>query len=201
MILVECDNKVCVPDAEGDTRHYEIKGVLRKDVAALPVIELLPGKLLHPDALGAITPGTDKHFYSSGAFNLIQLVLYILKQTGPAHLFLSTYSISNESLATLVKYRDRGDILSVRFLIDNRVRTISPKPFDFLVTSFPDAYRCCALHAKVALVWNDTWHVSVVGSQNATHNPKLERGIIHTGREIFEFDLKTLCDEFERGST
>lgn len=201
MILVECDNKECVPDADDGTRHTGIKGIIRKDVAAVQGIELLPGKLLHPDALGAVTPGTDKHFYSSGAFNLIQLVLYILKQTGPAHLFLSTYSISNESLATLVKYRDRGDILSVRFLIDNRVRTISPKPFDFLVTSFPDAYRCCALHAKVALVWNDIWHVSVVGSQNATHNPKLERGIIHTGRAIFEFDLKTLCDEFQRGST
>lgn len=201
MILVKCDDKACVPDAEDSSRHTEIKGVVRKDVAALQGIEMLPGKLLHPDALGVITAGVDKHFYSNGAFNLIQLVLYLLKQTGPAHLFLSTYSISNESIGTLLKYRDRGEILSVRFLIDNRVRTISPKPFDYLLTSFPDACRCCALHAKVALVWNDTWHISVVGSQNATHNPKLERGIIHTSCDIFEFDLKTLCDEFERGAT
>lgn len=201
MILVKCDDMACVPDAEVRAQHTEIKGVIRKDVAAWQELEMFPGKLLHPDALGVITLGIDKHFYSNGAFNLIQLVLYIVKQTGPAHLFLSTYSISNESIATLVKYRDRGDILSIRFLIDNRVRTISPKPFDYLITSFPDAYRCCALHAKVALIWNEAWHVSVVGSQNATHNPKLERGIIHTGRDIFDFDLKTLCDEFERGST
>ena len=73
--------------------------------------------------------------------------------------------------------------------------------FDYLVTAFPDRYRCCALHAKVALIWNDQWHLSVVGSQNATNNPKLERGIIHTSQDVFFFDFKTLSHEFDRGTT
>lgn len=82
-----------------------------------------------------------------------------------------------------------------------RVRSISPKPFDYLVTTFPDCYRCLALHAKVALLYNEDWKITVVGSQNATHNPKLERGIIHTGRDIFDFDFKMLNDEFDSGTT
>ena len=45
------------------------------------------------------------------------------------------------------------------------------------------------------------WKITVVGSQNATHNPKLERGIIHTGRDIFDFDFKMLNDEFDSGTT
>ncbi len=123
------------------------------------------------------------------AFNLIQLIFYILRQTGPAHLLLTTYSISMDSIAAIHRKVETGELLSVRFLIDNRVRSISPKPFDYLVTTFPDCYRCLALHAKVALLYNEDWKITVVGSQNATHNPKLERGIIHTGRDIFDFDF------------
>ena len=164
-------------------------------------IELLAEKLLHPDALGVLSQSSDKHFYSSGAFNLIQLIFYVLKQTGPAHLFLTTYSISMDSIAAIQRKLEVGHLLDVRFLIDNRVRSISPKPFDCLVTTFPDSYRCLALHAKVALIYNDEWHISIVGSQNATHNPKLERGIIHTSREVFDFDFKMLTDEYNQAHT
>lgn len=163
--------------------------------------EAIPNILRRPSELGELIQGKNKHFYSSGAFNLIQLILYILNQTGPAQVFLSTYSIGMDSIATLIRKKDTGTIKDIRFLIDNRVRSISPKPFDYLLTSFPGAYRCCALHAKVALIWNEQWSISVVGSQNATHNPKIERGIIHTDKTIFDFDLKVLEDEFNNGTT
>lgn len=175
--------------------------ISRLDIRQCADYDILVGALLRPSGLGVLMAGSDKHFYSRGAFNLIQLVLYLLKQTGPAHVFISSYSIAEDSLATLNRYREQGDILSVRFLIDNRVRTISPKPFDYLVTAFPGCYRCCALHAKVALIYNDRIHLSVVGSQNATHNPKLERGIVHASDEVFNFDLKVLTDEFNAGTT
>ena len=156
--------------------------------------------LRSPSELGTLQHGNNKHFYSNGAFNLIQLVLYILSQTGPAHVFMCSYSISMDSIATLLKHKERGNILDIRFLIDNRVRSISPKPFDYLITAFPNDYRCCALHAKVALIWNEDWKISVIGSQNATHNPKLERGIIHTDSSVFSFDLITLRDAFDSGT-
>lgn len=176
-------------------------GVARLDVSQSNDSDKVITALLQPSGLGLVNQGQDKHFYSNGAFNLVQLVMYLLRQTGPAHLFISSYSIAEDSLASIKRYLEQGRILSIAFLIDNRVRTISPRPFDYLVRSFPDKYRCCALHAKVALIWNDVWHLSVVGSQNATHNPKLERGIIHTSRDIFDFDYKILQDEFIRGTT
>lgn len=179
----------------------DINGVSRLDTGRSVDNDIIVGALLKPSGLGSLIPGSDKHFYSKGAFNLIQLVLYLLKQTGPAHVFISSYSIAEDSLATLKRYLDQGDIMSIRFLIDNRVRTISPKPFDYLVTAFPGCYRCCALHAKVALIYNDHIRLSVVGSQNATHNPKLERGIVHTSDNVFNFDLKVLTDEFNAGTT
>lgn len=195
-MLVECS------EIKKDEKAAEpVGGGSRLDVDQHCAVDLLTDVLLKPVGLGPIEVGKNKHFYSKGAFNLIQLVLYLLRQTGPAHVFISSYSISEESLATLLRHKERGDILSIRFLIDNRVRTISPKPFDYLVTAFPDCYRCCALHAKVALIWNQEYRLSVVGSQNATHNPKLERGIIHTEETVFQFDHKILTDEFDNGTT
>lgn len=154
-----------------------------------------------PKFLGVIERGVNKHFYTRGAFDLVQLVLYILKQTGPADVVISSYSISESTLKTLRKMVDQGEITHIRFLIDNRVRSISPKPFDVMVHSFPGCYRCLALHAKVALISNSEWKISVIGSQNATHNPKLERGIIHTDPNIYAFDEEILNDEFKRGTT
>lgn len=191
-MIVECGS-LDVPEENG------LK-LMKLDTAS-SVNELVAVKLLSPKNLGSLRQGATKHFYSDGAFNFIQLIFYLLKQTGPAHLFLTSYSVSIDSLNALVRRRDTGGLLSVRFLIDNRVRSISPKPFDFLVTSFPDAYRCCALHAKVALIWNEGWKISVVGSQNATHNPKLERGVIHTIPEVFDFDYRQLAYEFDQGTT
>lgn len=162
--------------------------------------EQLVERISSPSGLGALRQNSIKHYYSTGAFNLIQLVMYILKQTGPAHVFLATYSISDRSITALKRHLDQGIIRSIRFLLDNRVRSISPKPFDHLITSFPNSVRCRAIHAKVALIYNDQWQISVVGSQNATHNPKLERGIIHSQPEVFEFDYKILSDEFNSGT-
>lgn len=154
-----------------------------------------------PKQLGVIEPGKAKHYYSSGAFNLVQLILYVLRQTGPAHVFLASYSISERAITTLRNHLDAGDILSIKFLIDNRVRTISPKPFDHMLTAFPDCVRCRTLHAKVALIWNENCHIDIVGSQNATHNPKLERGTIFTQQEVFDFDKAVMMYEFDNGTT
>ena len=184
-----------------DTTDQQVDPKLQAKAVSPVDRRIIPEVLSTTKQLGELRPDEDIHFYSNGAFNLVQLVLYIIRQTGPAHLFLSSYSIAEESLAILRKKVDEQQIRDVRFLIDNRVRTISPKPFDYLVTAFQDCYRCCALHAKVALIWNDQWHISVVGSQNATNNPKLERGIIHTSQHVFDFDLKILNHEFDRGTT
>lgn len=190
---VKSPSKSDVPDAD----HRSRVNVLDRSESD---IEVIAGVLERTSQLGAINQGIDKHFYSNGAFNLVQLMLYVLKQTGPAHVFLSTYSIAEDSISTLRRYVDDGTILSIRFLIDNRVRSISPKPFAHLIASFPDAYRCTSLHAKVALISNDDWHVSVVGSQNATHNPKLERGIIHTSEDIWRFDNNIMYEQFNEGA-
>jgi hypothetical protein len=150
-------------------------------------------------AIGLLSAGNEKHYYSHGNFNLMRLVFYLLKQTGPADIFLTTYSISQRTLEGIEQRVQNGLIRSIRFLIDNRVKVMSPVPFQYMKQNFN--YRCISLHAKVALIENQDWQIAIITSQNATDNPKLERGIIYTIPEIFEFDKSVLEHEFERGTT
>ena len=150
-------------------------------------------------AIGQLENGKTTHFYSWGNFNLVRLMLHILKQTGPAHAFMTSYSFSQKSIEQLVKRYEQQELLSFRVIIDNRVRSMSPKPFQMLMQVFD--YRCTSIHAKVALIWNDQWKITITTSQNATDNPKLERGTIFTDPEVFEFDLAVLENEFDRGTT
>jgi len=150
-------------------------------------------------AIGQIKQGKTIHYYSYGNFNLVRLIVYLIKQTGPVHVFMTSYSFSQKSIEQLKSRLDSGKLLSFKVIVDNRVRTMSPKPFQMLSESFD--YRCSSIHAKVALLWNDQWNLSIVTSQNATDNPKMERGSIFTSKAVFDFDLNALENEFNAGTT
>ena len=149
-------------------------------------------------AIGQLQNGLTTHFYSWGNFNLVRLMMYILKQTGPAHAFMTSYSFSQKSIEQINLKLLQKQLLSFRVIIDNRVKTMSPIPFQMLMNSLD--YRCTSIHAKIALIWNEDWKITILTSQNATDNPKMERGTIFTDASVFDFDLKTLENEFLRGS-
>jgi hypothetical protein len=149
-------------------------------------------------AIGQLQNGLTTHYYSWGNFNLVRLIMYILKQTGPSHAFMTSYSFSQKSIEQINLKIAQKQLLSFRVIIDNRVKTMSPIPFQMLISSFD--YRCTSIHAKIALIWNEHWKITILTSQNATDNPKLERGTIFTDPSVFDFDLKTLENEFQRGS-
>ena len=171
-----------------------------------PAVSTLPGDAkdvfiagVLDKSIGLVKQGETKHFYSFGNFNSMRLIFHILKTTGPASILMSSYGISPKTIEGIIRRKEQGTIQDFRLIIDNRVRTISPKPFDMFVRNFD--YRCISIHAKVACIYNDAWKVTLISSQNATDNPKIERGIIYTDPQVFEFDFKTLNDVFQRGTT
>lgn len=149
--------------------------------------------------LGDLRQDTAKHFWSYGNFNMMRLIFWLLEQTGPSSILMSTYSISPKTIQGILNRRESGMIKDFRIIIDNRVRSISPKPFAMMAASFD--YRCISIHAKVACIWNDNWKISIVSSQNATDNPKIERGTIYTVPEVFNFDKLALDEIFDKGRT
>jgi hypothetical protein len=158
-----------------------------------------PKDVLHR-IIGKIERGVTKHFYSHGTFNSVRLLMHVLKQTGRASVMMATYSISEKSIKTLKSQCEKGNINDIRFLVDNRVKSISPIPFNSLVGAFPNSVRTLNIHAKITLIWNNNWHISIVTSMNATDNNKIERGVISTNPEVFHFDYGVLISEFEKAN-
>ncbi len=166
-----------------------------------PQVKVFAGDVarLLENSFSSLEQGRDIHFYSFGNFNLVRLLMHLLKKTGPAHLFMTSYSFSLRSIEQLQNRLEGRQLLSFRLIVDHRVKSMSPKPFQMLSTAFN--YRCLSVHAKVALLWNQQWKLSVITSQNATDNPKMERGVIQTDPAVFDFDFQILSDAFERGTT
>ena len=180
-------------------RKEKLQPVSLIEETSLPSTFISDREIALTKAIGKIELGKNTHYYSFGNFNLVRLIVYLLKQLGPSHVFMSSYSFSTKSIHQLNHLLEKKQLLSFRVLLDNRVRSISPKPFQMIAASFD--YRCTSVHAKTALIYNDTWQIAIVTSQNATDNPKMERGIIFTDPEIFQFDLQNLTNAFHRGTT
>lgn len=188
----------CEPEKQ-DESQVKGKPMINKVTSGGGKDEVTAIWLATPSSLGKLRTDADTHYWSNGAFNLVQLLIYVLSQIGPSHLIMSSYSFGSDAVTALKRHMDKGELLSVRFLIDNRVKSLSAKSFEQLATSFPGAVRCTSVHAKVVCLWNDDIKVDIVGSQNATNNPKLERGTIFVNNVIFDFDKKNLEIAWENG--
>lgn len=150
--------------------------------------------------IGEVIQGETKHYWSRGTFNSVRLLLHVVKQIGKCDVAISTYSISEKSTRQLWNAQQAELIGEIRFIIDNRVRSMSPKPFQALKGMFPDKVRTASIHAKVTTIKNDAWSISIISSMNATDNNKIERGLISTDPKVFEFDHEILTNEFNRGA-
>lgn len=196
-----------IPDPVSPSSIHSADGTLNSKAEPVSMIQENAGSSMFvaeadkslTKAIGQLQNGLTTHFYSWGNFNLVRLMLYILKQTGSAHAFMTSYSFSQKSIEQLKRKLEIKELLSFRVIIDNRVKSMSPLPFQMLMNSFD--YRCTSIHAKIALIWNDSWTITILTSQNATDNPKLERGTIFTDTAVFNFDLNVLEHEFQRGTT
>lgn len=146
--------------------------------------------------IGMLSHGEWVNFWSFGSFSLHELMFYVLRQTGAAHINMCTWSISQEAVEQITRRYRTGEILSIRFLLDPRVKVCKAKPLQMLTANFE--YAMTRVHAKVVTIENEAWKISIVSSQNATTNPKLERGIIMVSDDVFDFDKKVFEDEFER---
>ncbi|MBD9179238.1 MAG: hypothetical protein EGP82_08710 [Odoribacter splanchnicus] len=146
--------------------------------------------------IGMLERNVCVNFWSFGSFSLHELMFYILRQTGPAHINMCTWSISQEAVEQITRRYHSGEILSIRFLLDPRVKVCKAKPLQMLTANFD--YAMTRVHAKVVTLENEEWKLSIVSSQNATTNPKLERGMIIVSDDVFDFDKAIFEDEFKR---
>ena len=146
-------------------------------------------------AIGDLEPGCEVFGFTKGQFSLIDLLEHVLTCTGPAHVFVATWSAADADLKQAFKFLKNGRVQSLRFLVDYSFRARQPDLVDTLLAVFGrDAVRVSVTHAKFCLIYNDDWSLVVRTSMNLNFNPRFENFEISDDREFLDFQM-AIIDE------
>jgi hypothetical protein len=149
---------------------------------------------------GKVIDGQSVHYASLGDWSTHDLLFFLLEQTGPARVYFTTWAISEYAIRQLYQFIEHGLILEIKGIFDYRNGIRKPAELQFLqkITTDIKAAKC---HAKVTVIENDCWGISVVGSANYTRNPRIEAGVLCCDKTVATFHRDWILKELSKTST
>jgi len=127
------------------------------------------------EAIGAIEHNTDTFILTFGQFSLIDALVAILDQTGPAAVDMATWTAADAHLERSAELLRASSITQMRLILDRSFKTRQPGYFHHMLELFgPECIREMRTHAKFIVVRNDKWNIVVRTSMNLNENPRLE---------------------------
>lgn len=132
--------------------------------------------------------------YFSSEFQLYHLLEFILEQTGMCDLVLTTFSVSEEFIRKLVQMKEKGLIRGLSIIADHRT-AVKALRLTLFTNNIAEELSLGNNHAKVLLISNKDWKVSVVTSQNQTRGNRIECGMICTIPIIYDDLLSSITEE------
>lgn len=144
------------------------------------------GTTVIKELIGSIKQNETIHYATSGAWNAHELLEHLLKITGPAKVYFTTWAMSENPVRTILNLIDEGLITELNCVFDLKVQDRAPKVFE-LIKGITSRVRLVHCHAKVFVIENDQWAISNSGSANWTRNPRMEAGVISADRKVAEF--------------
>ena len=122
--------------------------------------------------------------YICDTLQVADILQWILSQSGPADIRISSFSISDEFLRRLFVIRESGLVRSLDIVLDfkatNKTRILWP----FIARTVSGCYLTNN-HSKIILVSGEKLKTAVVTSQNLTRGNRYESGFITTDPGIF----------------
>ncbi len=135
--------------------------------------------------VGDIHQDTVKAFWSDGKWAMYELLTYLLSVTGPAKVYLSTFSISEASIRAFNTGIEAKMITELHCLFDYTIKKNKVQLLYF-ANNIANNIKLAPNHSKVILIENDNWKLAVVGSANMTPNPRKEAGVIITVHSLYD---------------
>lgn len=148
---------------------------------------------------GRVARDQSVHYVSLGDWSTHDLLFFLLEQTGPARVYFTTWAISEYAIRQLYQFIEHGLILELKGIFDYRNGIRKPAELQFLqkITTDIKAAKC---HAKVTVIENDNWGISVVGSANYTRNPRIEAGVLCCDLKVAAFHRDWILHELSNTS-
>jgi hypothetical protein len=147
---------------------------------------------------GEFGPNKCWHLWNENGLNLHDVLSQVISITGPANIVLCSWSISVPAIKTIIKLKETGFIMFSFGVIDLRTRKDHAEAFGMVLNTF-DGVRIFPCHAKVIVIQNKDWNVTIAGSANLTQNPKAERIIVCSQHSIANFDRGKIMEMYEQG--
>ena len=135
--------------------------------------------------IGEIRHDQVKPFFSEGLWSMHDLMIYLLEITGPAKVWLSTFSISEAAIRAILAATEKQLITEMHCLFDHTIKKHKLSLLYFAWSVIGDI-TITANHSKIMLIENDQWKITVIGSANMTPNPRKEAGVIFTVDKTFD---------------
>lgn len=146
-------------------------------------IKKLCGKL--PD------PGEIVFLWACNSFNAFTFIPYVIKCSGVVEeLCISTYSINVRIVESLVKWYDKGSILSILLYVSESIRFRMPAVVDLLEAKAKNRNIAIVYawnHSKVQLIKSNGNYFVVEGSGNFSENAANEQYIFVNNEEVYKF--------------
>ncbi len=137
--------------------------------------------------------------YLGKGIHTLGLLDWILKQTGRADVFVSTFSTSDAFLRGYYNLKKKGLIAHSVLLADLKASRKTVKLYREMQSCFDEVFLSMN-HSKVVLVQNDSHLVTVISSQNQTYGDRAECTIVTTDQEIFLQQYSGLKDMIDDNS-
>ncbi len=125
------------------------------------------------------------------------LIEHVLKLTGPAEVFVSSFSITEPAIRCFINLKEEGYITKMSCMFDQQVKRHHLQSL-FLISNFLDEIFITKNHSKVTLIKNEEHTVSIISSANLNLNNKIEAGAIFTDKETFEKLTHRFISEIEK---
>lgn len=138
------------------------------------------------EALSEVCMGKTIHYVSDGAWSMHELLAFLLKITRTAKVYIVTWTITEIPARSLLMMKQDGLIGHLSCIIDDRVRTRTPKSYQLLEQTC-DRLLEKKCHSKNIVILNDNWQISVVATANFSKNPRIESGVITFDKETTIF--------------
>lgn len=130
---------------------------------------------------------TPSQAYLSNVAQVADLLDWILDQTGPAEVWLTSFSISEEFLRRLHFIKAKGRITAINLVLDHKATLKTLRLWSFISQTIDSAYLADN-HSKLLLINPIKWGgvISVITSQNLTRGNRQECAFISTEKHIFD---------------
>lgn len=156
--------------------------------------KISPIEVILEDVFGTIKQGYDYPFATGALWSTHDLMSYILRQIGPAHIVFATWSVATSACDRLISMQSKGEILSISALVDWRVQVRTPGVLTLAKHMFSNI-KVSSCHAKAFVMQNDDWNISIVGLANLTNNPRIECGHLSTSATVADFHKSWILAE------